>query len=62
MRYVPRLAAIDSGRAIPKSGGRDFLGNSVPSCRGVDRGAIESVSCLRTKATMHNFVPFDQQQ
>ncbi|SPE44485.1 hypothetical protein SBA7_390024 [Candidatus Sulfotelmatobacter sp. SbA7] len=39
--------AIDSGRRIAASGGRDFLGNPVPSCGGVgvDRGAIESVNC-----------------
>lgn len=37
--------AVDSGRRIEASGGRDFSGNAVPSCGGVDRGAIESVSC-----------------
>lgn len=37
--------AIDSGRRIESSGGRDFLGNPVPSCGGVDRGAIEAVNC-----------------
>ncbi len=39
--------AIDSGRRIESSGGRDFLGNPVPSCSGVgvDRGAIEAVNC-----------------
>jgi len=44
-RLRPNSMAIDSGRAIPNSGGRDFLGNRVPSCRGVDRGAMESASC-----------------
>ena len=39
--------AIDSGRKIESSGGRDFFGNPVPSCGGVDRGAIESVNCGR---------------
>jgi hypothetical protein len=37
--------AIDSGRRIESSGGRDFFGNPVPSCDRVDRGAIESVNC-----------------
>ena len=39
--------AVDSGRRIAASGGRDFLGNPVPSCGGVgvDRGAIEAVKC-----------------
>jgi hypothetical protein len=44
-RLRPNSTAIDSGRAIPNSGGRDFLRNHVPSCRSVDRGAIESQSC-----------------
>jgi hypothetical protein len=46
-RLRPGSPAIDSGRAIPDSGGRDFPGNCVPSCRGADRGAIESDSCGR---------------
>jgi parallel beta helix pectate lyase-like protein len=37
--------AIDSGRTVSGNGGRDFLGNPVPACRGVDRGAIEAVGC-----------------
>lgn len=37
--------AIDSGKIIPDAGGRDFLGSVVPSCGGVDRGAIESQTC-----------------
>jgi hypothetical protein len=41
----PKSTAIDSGRAIPNSGGRDFLGNHAPSCRAMDRGAMESPSC-----------------
>jgi hypothetical protein len=44
-RLRPDSAAIDSRRAIPNSGGREFHGSSVPSCRGVDRGAMESVLC-----------------
>jgi Right handed beta helix region len=37
--------AIDSGRKIENSGGKDFLGTSVPQCRVFDRGAIESQQC-----------------
>jgi hypothetical protein len=39
--------AIDSGRRIEASGGRDFFRNPVPSCSGVgvDRGAAEAVNC-----------------
>jgi hypothetical protein len=37
--------AVDSGRKIESSGGRDFFGSPVPACGGVDRGAIESVNC-----------------
>ena len=37
--------AIDSGRRIESSGGRDFLGNPVPSCGAVDRGAFQSDAC-----------------
>jgi hypothetical protein len=37
--------AIDSGRRIESSGGRDFLGNPVPSCGGLDRGAFQSDAC-----------------
>ena len=37
--------AIDSGRRIEPSGGRDFLGNPVPSCGGVGRGAFQSDAC-----------------
>jgi hypothetical protein len=35
--------AINSGRNLDKQ--RDFFGTDVPSCAGVDRGAIESASC-----------------
>lgn len=37
--------AFDSGRKIENSGGKDFLGTSVPQCRAFDRGAIESQQC-----------------
>jgi hypothetical protein len=43
----PNSPAIDSGRRIEASGGRDFFGKPVPSCGGVDRGAIESVDCVK---------------
>jgi hypothetical protein len=37
--------AIDSGRVIQEDPGRDFLGAKVPSCGGVDRGALENENC-----------------
>jgi len=37
--------AIGSGGAIADHGGRDFLGAKVPSCHGVDRGALENEDC-----------------
>jgi hypothetical protein len=37
--------AINSGRAIAPSGGRDFMGNPVPSCGGIDRGAVQTIVC-----------------
>lgn len=37
--------AIDSGKVIADDGGKDFLGNRVPSCGGVDRGALENQKC-----------------
>ncbi len=37
--------ALDSGKVIEQSGGRDFVGTSVPQCGGVDRGAMESGEC-----------------
>ena len=37
--------AINTGKAILDNGGQDILGNKVPSCGGIDRGAIESQSC-----------------
>jgi len=40
-----RSAAIDSGRKIDDSGGKDFLGNTAPKCGGFDRGAIEFQQC-----------------
>jgi hypothetical protein len=37
--------AINSGRAIDSNGGRDFIGNPVPSGSGPDRGAMEATAC-----------------
>ena len=37
--------ATDSGKLIPNNGDQDFLGVKVPSCNGVDRGAMESERC-----------------
>jgi hypothetical protein len=42
---LARSPAIDSGKIIPNAGSRDILGGVVPSCGGVDRGAIESQTC-----------------
>jgi hypothetical protein len=39
--------AINSGRRIEASGDKDFFGNPVPACGGVDRGAIESMNCVK---------------
>jgi hypothetical protein len=41
----PGSPAADSGRIVENSGGRDFFGTAVPSCGGVDRGAVESKTC-----------------
>lgn len=43
---LPGSPAIDSGRVLEKNGGRDFAGTNVPSCHGVDRGALESADCV----------------
>lgn len=37
--------AINSGKVIADGGGKDFLGVTVPSCGGVDRGALENQDC-----------------
>lgn len=37
--------AIDSGKSIEKNGGKDFFSRPVPSCKGTDRGAVETVAC-----------------
>jgi hypothetical protein len=37
-------SAIGTGRIMSGSGGRDFFGTAVPSCAGVDRGAVQSTS------------------
>jgi Right handed beta helix region len=39
--------AIDSGKVFSDGGGKDFLGIVVPSCGGVDRGALEYDACQR---------------
>ena len=44
-RLQPGSPAIDSGKAIPNDGGKDFFGTVVPACRGIDRGAVESGNC-----------------
>jgi hypothetical protein len=41
--------AIDSGKVISNGSARDFIGVKVPSCRGVDRGALEYESCGGTE-------------
>jgi hypothetical protein len=40
----PGSPEIGSGRILTDSGGRDFFGTAVPSCAGVDRGAVQSKS------------------
>jgi hypothetical protein len=42
---LPGSPAIGSGRTISDDGGKDFLGARVPSCHGVDRGALENENC-----------------
>jgi hypothetical protein len=37
--------SIDSGKVIADDGGKDFLGRKVPTCGGVDRGALENKKC-----------------
>lgn len=41
--------AVNSGTVIEHDGGRDFFGTAVPSCGGVDRGALESDKCVNSK-------------
>lgn len=41
----PGSPAVDSGVLIEGTGGRDFMGNAVPSCKGADRGALEKQNC-----------------
>jgi len=43
--------ALNSGKEIPSNGGRDFAGNVVPSCGGIDRGAFESTQCTNQTAS-----------
>ena len=49
--------AIDSGRRIESSGGRDFLGNPVPSCGCVDRGALQSDACKNKEKSREQLGP-----
>jgi hypothetical protein len=42
-------SARKSGKFIPESGGRDFWGNTVPSCKQTDRGAAQSDDCVARK-------------
>jgi hypothetical protein len=48
-RLRPGSPAIDSGKVIERNGAHDFFGNAVPSCRGVDRGAMESDACVSSQ-------------
>jgi hypothetical protein len=48
-RLLSGSPAIGSGRVIADVGGRDFLGMRVPSCGGVDRGALENGNCPGTR-------------
>jgi hypothetical protein len=41
----PNSPAANSGKTVPQNGGRDFFGEKVPSCGGVDRGAVELDVC-----------------
>ena len=45
--YLPLAdsPAINSALSVPSNGGKDFNGAPVPSCGGVDRGAMQRVSC-----------------
>jgi hypothetical protein len=45
----PNSPAVDSGKALTREEGRDFFGTPVPSCGGVDRGAVEMSVCGKTK-------------
>jgi len=49
--YSPQAKSppVNSGKVIPDSGGRDFFGSPVPSCGGVDRGAVELKVCENSK-------------
>jgi hypothetical protein len=49
-RLRPNSPAIGTGKTMSDSGGRDFFGTVVPSCAGVDRGAVQSTSnCGQTR-------------
>jgi hypothetical protein len=40
-----RSPAIDSGKFVRDNGGHDFAGTTVPQCKAIDRGAMESRDC-----------------
>jgi hypothetical protein len=42
--------AREGGKLLEANGGHDFWGNQVPSCGGIDRGAIQFTDC---KALLH---------
>jgi hypothetical protein len=44
----PASPAQASGKFIENNGGRDFWGESVPSCNKTDRGALQSDDCAAT--------------
>jgi hypothetical protein len=47
-RLQPTSPARASGKLIENSGGRDFWGDPVPSCKKTDRGASQSGDCTTT--------------
>jgi hypothetical protein len=47
-RLQPISPARASGKSIENNGGRDFWGNTVPSCNETDRGALQSDDCKTT--------------
>ncbi|MGC1482183.1 MAG: right-handed parallel beta-helix repeat-containing protein [Candidatus Acidiferrum sp.] len=48
-RLRPNSPARKTGKFIVKNGGRDFWGNTVPSCKQTDRGASQSNDCAERK-------------
>jgi Right handed beta helix region len=43
----PGSPVIDTGRPVGEDLTKDFLGSPVPSCAGLDPGAVESVQCVQ---------------